>query len=397
MNIPADVEKVIRTIESAGYTAWAVGGCVRDSLLGKEPKDFDVASSCPPETVCTLFPKCIKTGIKYGTVTVITDSMPVEVTVFRSESGYRDSRHPDFVTPAEDIVTDLSRRDFTVNALAWHPSRGLCDPFGGRQDLANKIIRAVGDPNNRFDEDALRILRCFRFASALDFDIETNTYNAAIEKSPNLCRISAERVREELLKLISGSRPQLVAPVIDAGGLSAFGIRKISNPILLRNLPNNITTRLAGFLWCCLEDYSKPNIEKTMSNLRMDKRATALMCALISEMSRPLPKTGVEVKKRFSCLAPEHWGILLTLRRVLLGEENSFLKDVVSKASVEPWNRSMLKVTGNDLNLIGIKGIDTGRVLEILLDKVINDPALNEYNTLINIAAKLKSDIVTPG
>ena len=248
MNIPADVEKVIRTIESAGYTAWAVGGCVRDSLLGKEPKDFDVASSCPPETVCTLFPKCIKTGIKYGTVTVITDSMPVEVTVFRSESGYRDSRHPDFVTPAEDIVTDLSRRDFTVNALAWHPSRGLCDPFGGRQDLANKIIRAVGDPNNRFDEDALRILRCFRFASALDFDIETNTYNAAIEKSPNLCRISAERVREELLKLISGSRPQLVAPVIDAGGLSAFGIRKISNPILLRNLPNNITTRLAGFL-----------------------------------------------------------------------------------------------------------------------------------------------------
>lgn len=391
MDIPQDVQQVIRTIESAGYTAWAVGGCVRDSLLNKKPKDYDVASSCPPEYVCRLFKKCAKTGIKYGTVTVITDTVPVEVTVYRRESGYSDSRHPDSIAFAEDITTDLSRRDFTINAMAWHPERGLCDPFGGKDDIESRVIRAVGDPNVRFDEDALRVLRCLRLASGLDFDVESRTLGAVIKKAPALANISAERVRDELVKLISGSRPELAEVVIQAGGFSHVGIEKISNPKLLRRLPPAKPVRIAGLLWCCLDDRARQTIKKTLSSLRVDNWTIFTVCSLISEMTRPLPKNSVELKKRFSHLPPHEWENLLALRTVLLKEENRYLNEMLAQAAAEPWNRSMLAVSGHDLAKLGIECRDTGRVLKKLLEKVIREPELNDHDTLMNIAAKLKS------
>lgn len=391
MDIPQDVQKVIRTIESAGYTAWAVGGCVRDSLLNKKPKDYDVASSCPPEYVCRLFKKCVKTGIKYGTVTVITDTVPVEVTVYRRESGYSDRRHPDRIAFAEDITTDLSRRDFTINAMAWHPQRGLCDPFGGKGDIENRVIRAAGDPNVRFDEDALRVLRCLRFASELDFEVESRTLDAVIKKAPALANISAERVRDELVKLISGSRPELAEVIIKAGGLAHIGIEKISNPKLLRRLPPAKPVRIAGFLWCCLDDRARQTIKIILSSLRVDNRTIFAVCSLMSEMTRPLPKNSVELKKRFSHLPPQEWENLLALRSIFLKEDTHHINEMLAQAKSEPWSRSMLAVSGHDLAKLGIEGRDTGRVLKKLLEKVIREPELNDRDTLMDIAANLKS------
>ncbi|MDD2362969.1 MAG: hypothetical protein PHH84_08470, partial [Oscillospiraceae bacterium] len=270
MILPNDVMNIIETIESAGYEAWAVGGCVRDSLLGLDPKDYDIATSCPFAVISTLFPRTVKTGEAYGTITVLTPSIPVEVTVFRLESDYIDARHPKKVLPAHDIETDLSRRDFTINAMAWHPKRGLCDPFGGKADLKRRMIRAVGDPDIRFKEDALRILRCLRFASELDFDIESNTQESVQNLAPTLKSISAERISAELRRLLAGVRPQLCALAIKYGGLADYGLEHIKQPQLLCRIPNSATLRLAGLLWLCMDDRSASKIQSILRTMRMD-------------------------------------------------------------------------------------------------------------------------------
>ena len=181
IKIPKKQEYVLNTLRQNGYEGYIVGGCVRDSLLGLTPNDYDVTTNATPDVVQSLFPKTAPTGIAHGTVTVIIEKEPIEVTTFRSESGYSDSRHPDVTRFETDIKYDLSRRDFTVNAMAYNNEKGLIDLYGGSQDLKNKFLRAVGNPQKRFGEDALRILRLFRFASQLGFTIEKETLNAAKE------------------------------------------------------------------------------------------------------------------------------------------------------------------------------------------------------------------------
>ena len=201
---------VVEALLLAGYDAYAVGGCVRDALLGGVPNDWDVCTSALPKQTIAVFGEenCIPTGLKHGTVTVKMDGGLYEVTTFRTEGTYSDGRHPDSVDFVSDVRDDLSRRDFTINAMAYNDREGLIDPFGGREDLfEHRILRAVGEPMKRFSEDALRIMRLFRFAARFGFAIEEETVRAAIALCQNLRMVSGERIREELMKLLSAKAP----------------------------------------------------------------------------------------------------------------------------------------------------------------------------------------------
>lgn len=220
MDMPKNVDTAINLLQSAGFEAYAVGGCVRDSLLGKTPNDWDITTSAKPEDMKSVFAdfQCIDTGIKHGTVTVVIDGEPLEITTFRLDGEYEDNRHPKSVTFTSDLGADLGRRDFTVNAMAYSKMTGTVDLFGGQNDLKNGIIRCVGDPDRRFNEDALRILRALRFASALDFEIEEKTAQSLLKNRALLGNISEERIAKELLKLVCGKGAKRIltdfAPVL---------------------------------------------------------------------------------------------------------------------------------------------------------------------------------------
>ena len=220
MDMPKNVDTAIDLLQSAGFEAYAVGGCVRDSLLGKTANDWDITTSAKPEDMKSVFADfhCIDTGIKHGTVTVVIDGEPLEITTFRLDGEYEDNRHPKSVTFTSNLGADLGRRDFTVNAMAYSKMTGTVDLFGGQNDLKNKIIRCVGDPDRRFNEDALRILRALRFASALDFEIEEKTAQSLLKNRALLGNISEERIAKELLKLVCGKGAKQIltdfAPVL---------------------------------------------------------------------------------------------------------------------------------------------------------------------------------------
>ena len=220
MDMPKNVDTAINLLQSAGFEAYAVGGCVRDSLLGKTPNDWDITTSAKPEDMKSVFAEfhCIDTGIKHGTVTVVIDGEPLEITTFRLDGEYEDNRHPKSVTFTSNLGADLGRRDFTVNAMAYSKMTGTVDLFGGQNDLKNGIIRCVGDPDRRFNEDALRILRALRFASALDYEIEEKTAQSLLKNRALLGNISEERIAKELLKLVCGKGAKRIltdfAPVL---------------------------------------------------------------------------------------------------------------------------------------------------------------------------------------
>lgn len=219
--LPEAVEKIIHTLEEHGFEAYAVGGCVRDSILGKKPADWDITTSAKPEMIKSLFPKTIDTGLQHGTVTVMKNHVGYEVTTYRIDGEYEDHRHPKSVEYTDELKKDLERRDFTINAMAYNHKRGLVDIFNGAEDLERKIIRCVGEAGARFDEDALRMLRAVRFSSQLDFEIEENTRNAILPRVSKLQFISAERIRVELTKLLVGKNAGMLREAYQTG-MTAF-------------------------------------------------------------------------------------------------------------------------------------------------------------------------------
>ena len=220
--IPEQVNIILESLRESGYEAYVVGGCVRDALLGREPHDWDITTSALPMEVKSVFPRTIDTGLQHGTVTVLCGGTGYEVTTFRVDGVYEDGRHPKEVTFTPSLLEDLRRRDFTINAMAYNNESGLVDLFGGRQDLENGIIRAVGDPVQRFTEDALRIMRAIRFSAQLGYEIEPETLKAASALAPNLRRISSERIREELEKTLLSERPELLRTAWAAGITKEF-------------------------------------------------------------------------------------------------------------------------------------------------------------------------------
>lgn len=277
---PGHILHIISRLEARSFEAWCVGGCVRDAFLGCEPSDWDIATSALPEETLGCFPelKAIETGRAHGTITLVTPHGPVETTTYRVDGEYTGHRRPAGVSFSRDITRDLSRRDFTVNAMAWHPDRGLLDPFGGQSDLAAHILRCVGDPARRFDEDALRILRGVRFAAALGFEIEKDSLAAALGCLGLLGSLSGERTRSELTRLLCapGAQPVLdrYAPIVLAA------LPELSSLPALEDVPPDPILRWAALLRNCGPDAAKG----LLTRLRFPNREIAQVTRLVRQL-----------------------------------------------------------------------------------------------------------------
>ncbi|MGY1574545.1 CCA tRNA nucleotidyltransferase [Faecalibacterium duncaniae] len=278
---------LLDALHGAGHAAYAVGGCVRDSLLGLDPHDWDLCTSARPEQVMELFgeEKCIPTGLQHGTVTVKQGGRLYETTTFRTEGAYSDGRHPDAVCFVPDVREDLARRDFTINAMAYSAEEGLIDPFGGRDDLAAHLVRAVGEPERRFEEDALRILRLYRFAARFGFAIDPATGAAARALGPHLDCVSAERIQEELLKLLAAPRPgSYLEPAVLAVILPELEPEKQPERFaeLCRTIDRieptaeNVPARLAALLWPLGEAGARKALRKLKCSNALTDEVTAL-------------------------------------------------------------------------------------------------------------------------
>ncbi len=367
VKIPENIGFVLDRLTQNGYEAYIVGGCVRDTLLGITPFDYDITTSAKPQEIMDLFKKTVPTGIKHGTVTVIIENEPIEVTTFRTEGIYTDSRHPENVEFVTDLKEDLSRRDFTVNAMAYNENVGLIDLFGGIKDLERKLLRAVGDPEKRFSEDALRILRLFRFASQLDFNIETNTLNFALKLQAGLEKISRERIFAELKKAMGGKNPHALLPLINSGGLAFLNITELPkfktlNPVL----------RLFEFL----KETEKPSeVLKSLKASNKEIEFTEKMLKLLSLN----PKTKEEIKNALFLTDIYTVGAYLEYT----GNSRNILEEII--ANNEPYLLSHLAITGEDLIALGFCGKEIGNCMEKLRKEVVKDPQKNKREILLGL------------
>ncbi len=380
IKIPQKTEYVIEQLEENGFEAYIVGGCVRDMLLGLEPFDFDVTTSAKPEKIMEIFEKTVPTGIKHGTVTVIVDKEPIEVTTFRTESGYSDSRHPENVEFVTSLAEDLSRRDFTVNAIAYNNRSGIIDCFGSMRDLESHTLRAVGAPSKRFSEDALRILRLFRFAATLDFSIDERTLDAALNQSSGLQNISRERISAELKKTVLGKNIKAVSPLIESGALRFLRINGCPDFSKFERLNKKPTLSLFAFLYLSHCDVVAVLDELKESNINK-KYATDMLRLLSSQ----IPKTKADLKLLLSDFSYEILTDYFELKEILSGEDLNYLKGLLNEilANNEPYLISHLKIDGEELKSFGISGKKIGKALEQLKNYVIDTPENNTKEKLL--------------
>lgn len=371
---PKYVLNILCALDSAGHRAVLAGGCVRDSLLGRRPSDWDIASSASPEEVLALFPRCVPTGIKHGTVTVLSGGGSVEVTAFRAEGGYSDHRRPDSVSFGCPLEADLARRDLTVNAMAMDAAGEITDPFGGRDDLRRRLLRCVGEPERRFDEDALRMLRTVRFSAQLGFDIEPRTLEAIRALAHLASGLSAERVRDELLKTLRSPAPGLVWQLVDLGLLDAcLAPGDASAPReALDVLP--IYARLAHFCRDLELGGYIMSTDRFLAALRFDGETLRRTASAVEVL-----KSGSRDWKR---LLRGHGEAAVLAAH----PKNRALRAVLR--SGECWELSSLAIGGRELAALGYSGPELGRELRRLLDHVIDCPADNRADILCKLVER---------
>lgn len=387
--IPQFVREIIGSLETAGFEAYLVGGCVRDKILLRTANDWDIATSAEPAEIMHVFEKTVPTGLKFGTVTVLCGGGKAEVTTFRRDAKYLDFRRPSSVDFCGHIQDDLSRRDFTINAMAFNPRRGFFDPFNGQSDLKAGLIRAVGDPNKRFQEDALRILRAFRFAAQLDFKIEQKTLEAAAKNAGLVKEVSAERIRTELDKILLSGCPSKISGLVNSGTLDFLGLKNSDKPELISKTPNVPAVRWTAFLY--LFAPSK-NYNEIMNSLKFDNKTKSYTSWLLNELRFEPPTDKIAVKKRLACGAnPAMYENYLKLLDAVKGIDTKnaldLLREIVN--SKEPYNIKMLDISGNDIVSNVCKGPECGKILKGLLEKVIENPDLNHKDTLLSNAIEI--------
>jgi len=385
MNIllPINIRNCILTLESYGYEAFCVGGSVRDLLMGNKPHDYDIASNAPPEELSNIFSHTVASGIAHGTVTVILDNQPIEITRYRIDGEYEDFRHPESVDFVDNIEADLSRRDFRINAIAYNPKSGIVDPYGGQNDIKLHTISCVGNPQTRFTEDALRIMRAFRFASQLGFNIDKDTEAAALNCSVLLREISRERIFAELYKLLSCRTPSAISPLISHGGLKFVGLNPCEIPQKFNLLPCDISLRFAFLCSLCTADSWI-----VLKNLKSDNATLNEVRLYQNNLNSKTPTDFVEFKKLLLTLSIPQMRALLTGRKIMYDEDLAFAKRYLDVIELEkhPFRISMLNISGNDLKSIGIVGYSIGDTLQYLLEICLKDPLLNKNNILIEKA-----------
>ena len=443
LKIPDNVSRIINTLEKHGYEAFAVGGCVRDSILGKKPADWDITTSARPEKVKALFRRTIDTGLKHGTVTIMFDKTGYEVTTYRIDGAYTDHRRPENVVYTDDLREDLMRRDFTINAMAYNDRQGLVDIFGGVDDLKSGIIRCVGNPQDRFEEDALRMLRAVRFAGQLNFQIEKNTLDAITLKRDLLRNVSAERIRMELLKMMISDHPEVLRTAYKTKLTEIFlpeFDRMMNTP---QNNPHHMYTvgehtlhaltytrpnpilRLAVLF----HDIGKPATRATdaqgidhfyrhnevsceltkdiLKRLKFDNNTIRLVTPLLlyhdTRFHDPLGSGRYHVRRIINEVGKNLFPYLLDVMEADVSAQSPYMQDMKLATLAETriayqeiigagdcLTIKDLKINGNQLKVLGIReGRIIGEILNRLLNMVLEHPELNKYVYLEEQALKI--------
>ena len=385
---PKYVRQVLRGLQARGHVAYLVGGCVRDMALGVRPHDWDICTGALPEQVMEVFPGALPTGLKHGTVTVRINSRSVEVTTFRSEENYADHRHPETVRFVGELTTDLSRRDFTINAMALSPDGLIMDPFGGLTDLEHRCIRCVGSPELRFEEDALRMFRALRFSARLDFTIEEATLAAIGKKAHLASALAAERIRDEVEKTLLTPRPETVGLMQHLGLLDGFLCARadaLPELKLLTKLPRKALDRWMALCVILRRRGLISSVEDFLTALRLDSRTIRCCTDGAALLEGRKPRGAPEWKRLL-----RRWGVdtvscAARCRDALDGGSSSReLKSVLK--SGECFSMKHLAVSGDDLTALGLKGRELGEMLNFLLDYVIEYPDNNRRELLLSLA-----------
>ena len=398
IQVPDAAGKIIKQLNTHGFEAYAVGGCVRDSLLGRVPKDWDITTSAKPEQVKQIFSRTVDTGILHGTVTVLMEHEAYEVTTYRIDGEYEDGRHPKSVEFTGNLLEDLKRRDFTINAMAYSDRDGLVDAFGGAMDLSAGIIRCVGNPMDRFHEDALRILRAIRFSAQLGFHIEEETNKAITAIAPNMEKVSKERIAVELTKLLLSDYPEQMKAVFESGiapyvsehfSTAKRGLFELEK---LKRLPSSKHVRWSGFL----RFLDQKEAAEILKELKLDNDTTDQVRILTDLWKTEIPALKPEIRKVMSRIKISLFEDLLSFQNVFLnGPYLEQLKTVRQYAGeiINDGDCIHLKdmaVTGRDLMEAGIKpGPKMGEILEALFDEVIKNPENNNREYLLNYSKDL--------
>ncbi len=434
IKIPAYAAKALDILHSNGYQAYIVGGCVRDHLLGKQPNDYDICTDCTPDMMKQVFAqfRTIETGIKHGTLTVLIDRTPVEITTFRSDGKYTDHRKPDSVRFETELAQDLKRRDFTVNALCYNEQEGIVDMFTGLEDIENELIRCVGKPQERFEEDALRILRAMRFSAVLGFEIHPDTAAAIHEQKELLKAISAERIAAELKKLLCGKNAErillqyrdvmaLMIPQLEP----CFGLEQ-NNPHHCYDVYTHICKSVSSIkpdwvlrLTMLLHDIGKPLVKtvdelgishfkthqqkseqiarQVTASLKLDNKSRSRIHALVLEHDTRIPAQKKSVRRLLSKYDEEFFADYLAVRRADTLAQSMYMReqklaelDELERLADEICREDLclhlkdLAVNGNDLKALGLNDRDIGKGLKMLLDAVINEKTENNKQALVD-------------
>lgn len=385
MKIPQHVELIISTLQKNGYEAYAVGGCVRDTLLGREPGDWDITTSALPRQVKALFRRTIDTGIQHGTVTIMMDRVGYEVTTYRIDGEYEDGRHPKQVEFTSNLLEDLRRRDFTINAMAYSPQTGIVDVFDGRKDLEQKTIRCVGDAMERFTEDALRILRAIRFSAQLGFVIEEQTWNAIFTIAPNIAKVSKERIQVELTKLLLSDHPEQIRQVFETG-ISAYVSPAFAKlPWEKIQIPASLSAEKYVRWAALLRLVSPAEAVQVLKDLKLDNDTIARVRTLVAWSGAAVEAEPAAVRRAMSRMEPEVWDGLSELNGY--GDDvRSLTREIRERGDC--LSLKNLAVKGQDLIAAGVKpGKEMGELLNCLLELVLESPELNQRETLLAQAA----------
>ena len=442
IDLPGEVELIISELEKKGFEAWAVGGCIRDSVLNRKPGDWDITTNAKPAEVKSIFKRTVDTGIQHGTVTVLIKDKSFEVTTYRLDGKYEDSRHPSEVTFTTDLLEDLKRRDFTINAMAYNSRAGLVDAFGGVVDIKKRLIRAVGSPEERFKEDALRIMRAVRFSASLDFDIEEKTFEAIKKETGNLKKISAERIREELVKLIASSHPEKLLTLSECGITSVIlpefdrelateqnnqhhqysvGIHTIEAMKYSVTFDDELTydDRVVLRLTMLLHDMGKPALKTTdedgvdhfkghsaesvrlagdiLKRLKFDNATINKVSRLVKYHDHRKESSPANVRRTIVAVGKDLMPLWFKVRRCDVMGQSTYIREEKLKEidSFEKVYRQVLrdgdclsiaelKLNGNDLMENGEPaGRKVGQTLSAMLDAVLEDPSLNTREGLL--------------
>lgn len=395
--LPEDVLYILNTLTQGGHEAYIVGGCVRDTILHTNPKDWDITTSAEPEETKKLFLHTFDTGIQHGTITVVLNHTNYEITTYRVEGEYEDCRRPSSVAFTKNLKDDLLRRDFTMNAIAYHPNEGYQDPFYGREDIKGKTIRGVGEPALRFQEDALRMLRCVRFAAQLGFSVETETYKALCENTKLIQKISVERIHDEMNKLWLCEHYDKMPLLWQSGLLTQI------DPLLATRLMERESIFVSHLQqapkdsilrWTIvLQDYTSQEAKTFLKKLKFDNDSLKQICILVENIKNDLPSEGYALRALAGKLGTHSIWQLITLQSILRPDSphqqsSQCLEKIL--ADGDCLTLKQLAVNGQMLMELGApKGKELGNLLVTLLDMVHQNPEMNQKQLLLEKAKTL--------